>query len=80
MRKVLILDTSVLCVWLDVPGMEGCGPDSDRWDKLRVEKKYKKKNRIELLLCSLLQALLKPEITLPSHFIVVGREELHEQS
>ncbi len=36
MRKVLIVDTSILCVWLDVPGMDSCGPDHDRWDKQRV--------------------------------------------
>ncbi len=45
MRKVLILDTSILCVWLDVPGMEGCGPDSDRWDKLRVEEKIQEEEQ-----------------------------------
>ncbi|MEA1052954.1 hypothetical protein U5801_24550 [Lamprobacter modestohalophilus] len=39
MKRVLILDTSILCVWLDVPGMETCGPDADRWDKSRVEAK-----------------------------------------
>lgn len=26
MRKVLVIDTSVLCVWLKVPGKETCGP------------------------------------------------------
>lgn len=39
MRKVLILDTSILCVWLDVPGMADCGPDHDKWDKDRVAQK-----------------------------------------
>ena len=39
MRKVLVIDTSVLCVWLMVPGMNSCGPDNDRWDKARVETK-----------------------------------------
>lgn len=39
MRKVLIIDTSILCVWLDVPGKETCGPEDDRWDKLRVDAK-----------------------------------------
>ena len=24
-KKVLIIDTSILCVWLKVPGMETCG-------------------------------------------------------
>ena len=31
MNKVLIIDTSILCVWLRVPNKETCGPDSDRW-------------------------------------------------
>lgn len=42
MKKVLILDTTILCVWLDVPGMECCGPDHDRWDKSRVDEKIRK--------------------------------------
>lgn len=37
MRKVLIVDTSILCVWLAVPSMETCGPDNDKWDKKRVD-------------------------------------------
>ncbi len=36
MKKVLILDTSILCVWLDVPGMDTCGPDDDKWDKWTI--------------------------------------------
>lgn len=32
MNKVLILDTSILCVWLRVNGKETCGPDNNRWD------------------------------------------------
>jgi len=36
MRQVLILDTSVLCVWLAVPGKESCGPVRDRWTRGRV--------------------------------------------
>ena len=39
MKKVLIIDTSILCVWLEVPGLESCGPNHDRWEKARVEKK-----------------------------------------
>jgi len=39
MRKVLILDTSILCVWLDVPGKGDCGSDDDRWDRSRVDAK-----------------------------------------
>jgi hypothetical protein len=36
MKRVLILDTSILCVWLGVPGKGSCGPDHDRWDAPRV--------------------------------------------
>ena len=39
MQKVLIIDTSILCVYLKVPFMEECGPDNDKWDYERVEKK-----------------------------------------
>lgn len=37
--KVLIIDTSILNVWLDVPGMSPVGPESDKWDKKRVSQK-----------------------------------------
>ena len=36
-KSVMILDTSVLCVWLKVPGMETCGPTADSWDHKRVD-------------------------------------------
>lgn len=39
MNRVLILDTSILCVWLDVPGMDTCGPEHDKWNKERVNTK-----------------------------------------
>lgn len=41
-RKVLIIDTSVLCVWLQVPGMDSCGSDEDRWDYNRINDKIDK--------------------------------------
>lgn len=41
MSKVLVLDTSVLCVWLDVPGMTQCGPTGDAWDRDSVAKKIR---------------------------------------
>jgi hypothetical protein len=37
MRKILVIDTSMLCVWLDVPGKETCGSMDDPWDKERVD-------------------------------------------
>lgn len=36
-KKVLILDTSVLCCLLDVAGKSTCGPIGDRWNKDRIE-------------------------------------------
>jgi hypothetical protein len=35
-RKVLIIDTSILCCYLRVPDKETCGPASNRWDYQRV--------------------------------------------
>lgn len=37
-RRVLILDTSVLCCWLRVPGKEEAGPVDDRWNHARIDK------------------------------------------
>ncbi|MDD5273766.1 MAG: hypothetical protein PHU14_13735 [Methylovulum sp.] len=45
MRKVLIIDTSILCVWLAVPGKDTCGPDDDRWDKQRVDEKIQEEQK-----------------------------------
>jgi len=42
MKKVLIIDTSILCVWLAVPGKDTCGPDNDKWDRVRVNVKIQK--------------------------------------
>jgi hypothetical protein len=39
MKRILILDTSILCIWLEVPGMETCGPDRDLWNRRRVREK-----------------------------------------
>ena len=35
-KRVLILDTSVLCCWLKVPGKNQAGPVNDRWDHNRI--------------------------------------------
>jgi len=37
-RKVLIMDTSILCCWLRVPGKETAGPNDDKWTPERIEK------------------------------------------
>ena len=36
-RRILILDTSVLCCWLQVPGKEESGPSNDRWNHDRID-------------------------------------------
>ncbi len=36
-KRVLILDTSVLCCWLRVPGKEEAGPVDDRWNHERID-------------------------------------------
>lgn len=35
-KRILILDTSVLCCWLQVPGKEEAGPVNDRWNHDRI--------------------------------------------
>lgn len=37
-KSVVVIDTSILCVWLKLPGLETCGPDADRWDFPRVDR------------------------------------------
>ncbi|WP_213955280.1 MULTISPECIES: hypothetical protein [unclassified Variovorax] len=35
--RVLVLDTSVLCCWLRVPGKDTAGPAADLWDHARID-------------------------------------------
>jgi hypothetical protein len=35
-RKILVIDTSILCCWLQVPGKETCGAQGNIWDYRRV--------------------------------------------
>ncbi len=37
MRKVLIFDTDILCVYLQISKFKDCGPLSDRWTKIRID-------------------------------------------
>jgi len=37
--KVLIIDTSILCVYLELPHFTQCGPTHDAWDIPRVQRK-----------------------------------------
>jgi hypothetical protein len=39
MKRVLIIDTNIFCIWLDVPGKDTCGPDDNKWNKQRVKQK-----------------------------------------
>ncbi|MBW4568981.1 MAG: hypothetical protein KME31_13445 [Tolypothrix carrinoi HA7290-LM1] len=50
MKKVLIIDTCLLCVWLKVPGMESCGSDNDVWDFQRVNQKIQAEIAISTIL------------------------------
>lgn len=50
MRKVLLIDTSLLCVWLKVSGMENCGAINDVWDFQRVDQKIKQEIKISTTL------------------------------
>ncbi len=42
MRRVLVIDTSMLCCWLKVPGKETSGKAQDLWDFNRIETLLKK--------------------------------------
>ncbi|GAA5528584.1 hypothetical protein [Herpetosiphon gulosus] len=37
MTQVLVIDTSILCVWLQVPGKTTCGSDEHKWDYPKVK-------------------------------------------
>lgn len=45
MRKVLIIDTTILCVYLEVPGKDTCGTDNDKWNKERVDQLLRKEEK-----------------------------------
>ncbi|TWI72223.1 hypothetical protein LZ24_01629 [Desulfobotulus alkaliphilus] len=59
MRRVIIFDTSILCVWLAIPGMDVCGSAENRWDKKRVAKRieagFKEKALFVLPLATLIE-------------------------
>ena len=45
MNKVLIIDTSILCVYLEIPGKDTCGSDKNQWNKQRVDDLLKKEEQ-----------------------------------
>lgn len=59
MQKVLIIDTSILCVYLRVPFMEECGSKHEKWDYERVAEKIdteiSKKSLLVLPLATLIE-------------------------
>lgn len=59
MQKVLIIDTSILCVYLKVPFMNECGPDYDKWDYNRVAGKIDDEISQKSLLVLPLAALIE---------------------
>lgn len=40
-KHVLVIDTSVLCCWLKVPGKDEAGPLEDRWDFERIDEQLR---------------------------------------
>ncbi len=44
-KRVLILDTTVLCCWLQVPGKDEAGPVDDRWDHARIAQLLEKERQ-----------------------------------
>ncbi len=57
--KVLIFDTSMLCVWLSVPGKETCGSKDDPWDKKRVDEKLKQEQQLKTTFVLPLAAIIE---------------------
>lgn len=73
MRKVLIIDTCILCVYLGVPDMDDCGPDDDKWDYDRVAKKIKEEIDDNSTLVLPLAALIETG----NHIAQSNRERFH---
>ncbi|MBD2692265.1 hypothetical protein [Anabaena catenula] len=59
MRKILIIDTSILCVYLGVSGKETCGNDNEKWDqklvKFRFEEEEKQGTKFILPLATIIE-------------------------
>ena len=39
MANIIVIDTSMFCVWLKIPGFGNCGPANDLWDYDRINQK-----------------------------------------
>ncbi|KPL90264.1 hypothetical protein [Herpetosiphon geysericola] len=59
MKQVLVIDTSILCVWLQVPGKTTCGSHDHKWNyskvKTIIEKYIEQGATIVLPLASLIE-------------------------
>ena len=58
-KLVVVIDTSILCVWLKIAGLETCGSDDDRWDfarvNLEIERHVREKKSLILPLTTLIE-------------------------
>lgn len=59
MKKVVVIDTSILCTWLQIPGKETCGPLHDQWDFTKVDKKIKSEIKAKSLLVLPIAAIIE---------------------
>lgn len=59
MSKVLVVDTTILCVWLRVPSMSPCGPQDDSWDYDRVNAKIEEERQAGTLFVLPLAAIIE---------------------
>ncbi|BCO15495.1 hypothetical protein RIMD111065_38510 [Aeromonas hydrophila] len=76
MRQVLVIDTSIMCVWLEVPGMESCGPANDIWNHERVTHKIAEAEAAGTLLVLPLATIIETGNHITRHansFIIAGR-------
>lgn len=44
MNKIIVIDTSIMCCWLNIPGKETCGPQEEQWDHQKVIDKIQIEN------------------------------------
>ncbi len=58
-KKVLIVDTCLACVWMQVPKLETAGTDNDRWDYNRVNKKIEEETAAGTLLVLPLASIIE---------------------
>lgn len=56
---MLIIDTSILCVYLEVPGKDTCGSNNNQWNKQRVDDLLKTEEQISTTLVLPLAAIIE---------------------